>query len=145
MGLSIGFYNTNENKEAHLHYNYHGIHILRDYALSMIGIENGKEEDPKAREEFPNLIWHSDAEGYYVGFLPSDCDGSGYEPWNGQSQLWVGSVEGLYKELQKVQRHMLKNEYEGEAKGILLDFLKAFADIEYDPDENSRYTVVIFS
>lgn len=146
MGLDITFFNQNTNKEAGLHYNYHGIHILRDYALSMLGIEAGKEDDPEARKEFPNLIWHNDAEGYYVGFLPVDCTTSdGWHPWDEKSQLWVGSVEGLYKELIRVQAHMLKNEFKGDAREILEEFLTAFAKIDFDLEENVRYVGIIFS
>lgn len=143
MGLSIDFYNLNEDKHAHLHYSYHGIHILRRYACDIVGAKD--ENSKEAIAEFPNLVYHSDAEGYYVGFLLSDCDGSSWEEWSPKSQLWVGSVQGLYKELLKVQAHMLKNEFEGDAKKILMDFLKAFADMEYDSEDNIRDFIIVFS
>ena len=135
MGLDITFYNLNNDLHSSLSYSYSTIHILRRYACDMIGAKD--ENSSKAMWEFPNLVWHCDAEGFYVGFLPD-------KPWNKGSQLWVGSVEGLYKELLRVQAHMLKNGYEGDAKKILMDFLKAFADIEYDPEENTRWIYIVF-
>ncbi len=132
MGLNIDFYN--KCKTAFLGYSYYTIHVLREYACAMVGATD--EEDDKAKEAFPNLVWHSDCEGYYVGFLP--------EEWSEESHLWVGSVEGLYKELQKISSNMIKNDYDGTAKEILQDFLKAFAEIEYNPEEGDRYTYIIF-
>jgi hypothetical protein len=143
MGLDISFYNFNEDKHAHIGWSYHTIHILRIYACQMVGATD--ESDEKAKEAFPNLVWHSDAEGYYVGFLPSDVTGNGWEPWPKESQLWVGSVEGLYKELQKVSSHMIANKYEGDAKEVLQRILQAFQEINYNPEETYRYAYIIFS
>jgi hypothetical protein len=129
-----------EDKNAHIHFNYDGIHILRDYALKMVGAND--EDSDLAREHFPNLIWHSDAEGYYVGFLPVDYDQT--DEWNKQSQLWVGSVEGLYKELQKISTHMIQTKYEGEAKQVLADLLSLFEQVGFDAEENGRYAYIVF-
>ena len=143
MGLDFTFINEANMKEAHFHYSYSGIHILRRYALQMIGLPNDTnfETDPKAIENFPNLIYHNDAEGYYVGTLPSDFN----ESWSKESQLWVGSVKGLYRELQRINAHMLANNYEDDAKTILQSFFKAFQEIEYDPEENASDVFIIFS
>jgi len=138
MGLDIEFYL--EGKHASLDYNYSTIHILREYACKMVGAEN--EEHEKAKEAFPNLVWHSDCEGYYVGFLPSDNPNN--EEWFKDSQLWVGSVQGLYKELQKISAHMIANKFEDKAKEILSDFLQCFNEIGYDPEENGRYAYIVF-
>jgi hypothetical protein len=142
MGLDIVLYNHNKNKSAGLHWSYHTIHILRDYACTMIDAKD--EDDKKAKQQFPNLVWHSDAEGYYVGFLPSDSE-SNPEEWNEDSQLWVGSVEGLYKELQRVSTHMIQNGYEGDAKEVLKKLLQLFADVEYEPEEDDRNMIITFS
>lgn len=143
MGLDFTFINQNNMKEASFHYSYSGIHVLRIYALQMIGLpaNTENETDPKAIENFPNLVYHNDAEGYYVGSLPSDFN----ESWPKEAQLWVGSVKGLYKELQKINAHMLANSYDGAAKEILQSFFKAFQEIEYDPEENAQYVTIIFS
>jgi hypothetical protein len=133
-GLVIDFYNRDLNKYASLDYDYHRIHILRDYASAMVGAKD--EDDEKARQEFPNLVYHHDAEGYYVGFLP--------DTWDKESQLWVGSVEGLYKELQRISAYMIETKYDGEAKEILREFLEAFTEIEYNPEENYRHTYIVF-
>jgi len=138
MGLDIEFYL--EEKHASLDYSYHTIHILREYACKMVGAIS--EDDEKPKENFPNLVWHSDCEGYYVGFLPSDNPNN--PEWSKDSQLWVGSVEGLYKELQKISTHMIANNFEGEAKKILSDFLRCFAEIGYDSEENGRYVYIVF-
>jgi len=131
MGLDIDIYLYNKN--AQLDYGYHTIHILREYACKMIGATD--EDDPKAKQEFPNLIWHSDAEGYYVGFLP--------EEWDLESHLWVGSVEGLYNELQRISADMIQTNYDGDAKRILSEILELFSKVEYTPDD-SRFTFIIF-
>ncbi len=132
MGLYIDFYL--EEKNAHIHYNYHTIHILREYACKMVGAKD--EDDTLAKEQFPNLVWHSDAEGYYVGFLPDD--------WNSESHLWVGSAEGLWKELQRISAHMIETKYEGSAKEILSDLLRLFSEVGYNAEENGRYLYVVF-
>jgi hypothetical protein len=132
MGLDIDFYL--DNKNAHIHYNYHTIHILREYACKMVGAKD--EDDPLAIEQFPNLVWHSDAEGYYVGFLSND--------WTNDSHLWVGSVEGLYAELQRISAHMIQTKYEGDAKAILADILQLFAQVGYNQEENGRYAYIVF-
>lgn len=143
MGLDYTFINETNMKQSHFHYNYSGIHILRKYALEMIGLpaDTAKETDPKAIENFPNLIYHNDAEGYYVGTLPSDYN----ESWPKEAQIEIGSVKGLYRELQRINAHMLANNFEGDAKEILQSFFKAFQEIEYDPEENARYVFIIFS
>jgi hypothetical protein len=148
MGLDITIYNLNEkDKSAHIGWSYSTIHILRRYACVMLGLpdNNDSESDPKARAAFPNLVWHSDAEGYYVGSLPSDYHGNDYEEWNERSRLWVGSVKGLYEELQKVSAHMIANKYEGEAKEVLQRLLQMFQDVNYNPEETYRYAYIIFS
>jgi len=143
MGLDITFYNLNEKDQTyHIGWSYHTIHILRRYACNMVGAAD--EDSKEAKQNFPNLIWHSDAEGYYVGSLPSDYQGTFLEEWNEQSQLWVGSVKGLYKELQKISTHMMANKYDGEAKEVLQRLLQAFQAIKYDPEESSRYAYIIF-
>ena len=143
MGLDITFYNLNEKDQTHhIGWSYSTIHILRRYACSMVGATD--EDSKEAKQNFPNLIWHSDAEGYYVGSLPSDYQGNDWEEWNEQSQLWVGSVKGLYKELQKISTHMMANKYDGDAKEVLQRLLQGFQAIDYDIEESSRYAYIIF-
>lgn len=133
MGLDITLFVDND--QSHVHFSYHTIHILRDYAAQTIGEEN--EDSKKAQETFPNLIWHNDTEGFYVGWLPED--------WPMESQIHVGSVEGLYKELQRISAHMIQTEYEGEAKRVLQALLKLFADLEYDLEENASDAFIQFT
>jgi len=133
MVLDITLYAN--GKEAHIHFSYHTIHILRDYASQMVG---GKDEDSEvARREFPNLVWHNDAEGYYVGWLPDD--------WKLEAHIHVGSVEGLYKELQRIATHMLQTKYEGNAKKILQYLLDLFVQVGYDVEENCGDAFIEFS
>ena len=133
MGLDIYLYAN--DKQSHIGWSYHTIHILRDYAAHMVGCKD--EQDEKAIENFPNLNYHNDAEGYYVGFTPDD--------WNKDSQLWVGSVEGLYKELQKISVHMIQTDYEGTAKKVLKELLGLFVEVEYDQEENGANAYMRFS
>jgi hypothetical protein len=137
MGLDIELYNTNNDKQASIHWSYSTIHVLRKYACTMINVTDERD----AKTVFPNLVWHDDCEGFYVGFLPNDDN----DEWTSDSQIWVGSVKGLYRELQKIATHMLQNNFEGEAKDILLRLLKMFTDVEYDPEESYRYAYIIFS
>jgi len=101
----------------------------------MVGAED--ENDMKAKEAFPNLVWHSDAEGYYVPVLPRD--------WTLDSHIWIGNLNGLYVELQKVSAHMIQADYEGEAKRILKEMLQLFANVAYNSEEPCRHAVMVFS
>lgn len=132
MGLYITFYL--EGKQAHVTFSYGTIHILRMYACNMVGAKD--EDDSLAIENFPNLVWHSDCEGYYVGFLP--------EEWDKKSQLWIGSVEGLYQELQKISVHMIANNFDGEAKEVLKRLLGLFNEVDFD-EENCGEAYIVFS
>lgn len=132
------------NKRADVTWAYHVLHWLRSYALQMVGVEPDlamdKEDSPQAREHFPNLCYHYDGEGYYVGTLPSDHG----ESWPTEAQIAVGSVEGLYKELQKISAHMIQHDYSGDAERPLADLLRLFEEVEYD-SENPEAAFIRFS
>jgi hypothetical protein len=144
MGTSFTFINEINMKRSHFSYGCSAIHSLRLYAINdMLDLprETDNETHAKVVEQFPNLCYHDDGEGYYVGITRKDFN----RDWPLDAQIWVGSVKGLYRELQRVNAHMLANNYEGDAKTVLQSFFKAFQEIEYDPEENEQYVVIFFS
>jgi hypothetical protein len=134
MTTSFSFFNRYSGKQASFSYTTSAIHWLRLYAIhNILGLprETDNETHKKVVAEFPNLCYHDDGEGYYVGITRKDCN----EDWPLSAQIWVGSVKGLYQELQRVNAHMLAHNHEGGAKEILQSFFKAFEEIEFNPDE----------
>lgn len=103
---------TNNNKVSYESIgSYHNLHLLRGFSLyvekeSRPPTENERQKDYPLRRrqyegefetlEFPHLIEHSDADGYYIP-LPLKS------PINTKDGLSIGSVQGLLEELNKLR------------------------------------------
>jgi hypothetical protein len=144
MTTSFTFINESNMKRASFTLNTSAIHWLRLYAIhNILGLprEIDNETHKTVIAQFPNLCYHDDGEGYYVGITRTDFN----KEWPLNAQIWVGSVRGLYRELQRVNAHMLADNHQEGARDVLQEFFKAFQEIEYDPEENAQYVFIIFS